>query len=99
MGLAKLHGTSTTYNKMIKTLLKFFCPYKSTSNDRTEFYEGWTADQYTCPELKSRIIKRYKELYNKKETPVTHPEKYDPLNPPSGWKWDPCYECWIQLNE
>jgi len=82
---------------MIKELLKkIFCPHDPTDNTRMELYEGWTADQYTCPELKNRITNRYKELHNKSESPFTHPEKYDPLNPPKGYKWDPYYEVWTE---
>ena len=55
------------------------------------------ADQYTDPELRSQITDRYLEIHTPKITPLTAPLQFDPLQPPPGWRWDPYYECWVEL--
>jgi hypothetical protein len=83
---------------MIKKLLKrLFCPYKGPIGEQLQLVEGMNADDYTCPELKSRIVTRYKEIHFPSNTPLSNPQNYDPLNPPSGWKWDPYYEVWFNI--
>lgn len=58
--------------------------------------EGLTADQYSNELIKNKILNSYQEKFTKNETPLTHPEKYNPLIPPAGWKYDPYYECWLE---
>jgi len=57
--------------------------------------EGLYADDYDNSRIKDIILNSYQERY--KQTPSTHPEKFNPLDPPIGWKYDPYYECWIKL--
>lgn len=52
------------------------------------------AHELRCPMMRDKISREYNEKY--KKTPLTHPEEYDPLNPPSGWAYDPYYECWLK---
>ena len=58
--------------------------------------EGWYADQYTTLELRLRISQAYQQRYCQGPTPFTHPERYDPLTPPEGYRYDPYYEIWIK---
>ena len=58
-------------------------------------YEGLTAEQYTDPGIRTKIAQDYAQRWRPKKTPGTHPELFDPLNPPQGWRYDPYYECWI----
>jgi hypothetical protein len=58
--------------------------------------EGWYADYYTTPELRDRITRDYRARYCQGPTPFTHPENYDPLNPPRGYRYDPYYELWTK---
>jgi hypothetical protein len=98
--MVKFNGSSATLDQMIKNLLKrLFCPYKGPVGEQLGLIEGMSADQYTCPELKNRIVSRYKVIYFPPKTPLSNPKNYDPLNPPAGWKWDPYYEIWHKTNE
>lgn len=58
-------------------------------------YEGLTAEQYTDPRIRAQIASDYHRRWRPKPTPSTHPELFDPLAPPQGWRYDPYYECWI----
>jgi hypothetical protein len=58
-------------------------------------YEGLTAEQYLDPAIRARIAEDYAQRYRPKTTPRTHPELFDPLDPPEGWRYDPYYEIWI----
>lgn len=58
--------------------------------------EGWYADQYSDPDLRERITQDYQARYCSGPTPFTHPEQYDPLTPPRGYRYDPYYEIWIK---
>ena len=62
-------------------------------------YEGLTAEQYTDPETRAKIAQDYAVRWRPKTTPGTHPELFDPLVPPQGWRYDPYYECWITHKE
>lgn len=62
--------------------------------------EGSFADQYTDLELRKHIAERYQQRFRDPGvTPSTHPWKFDPLNPPPGWRYDPYYEIWINTKE
>lgn len=61
--------------------------------------EGVMAHEITDGSLKEEIRKAYEARYRPPITPYTHPEKYDPFNPPKGWAYDPFYEIWIEINE
>ena len=61
--------------------------------------EGIMAHEIKDESIRAKIVHSYNQRYKPKITPYTHPENYDPLKPPSGWAYDPYYECWIELNE
>lgn len=61
--------------------------------------EGRLAHQYTDLEARQQIVQRYNAIYKPSVTPATHPEQFDPLQPPAGWAWDPYYECWLEHND
>jgi hypothetical protein len=66
----------------------------------TTLAEGSFADQYTDPELRKKISNRYQQRFQDPGiTPYTHPWQFDPLNPPTGWRYDPYYEMWISKKE
>ena len=53
--------------------------------------------QYKDENLRLEIFENYNKKYKPVPTPYSHPEQFDPLNPPEGWAYDPFYEIWIQL--
>jgi len=59
--------------------------------------ESMYADQYTDENTRSIIVREYQQRHALKITPQTNPELYNPLDPPSGWRYDPYYEIWIKL--
>lgn len=61
--------------------------------------EGPMAHQITDANVRKLIQEKYNQLYRASPTPFTHPENYDPFNPPDGWAYDPYYECWIETHE
>lgn len=56
--------------------------------------ESLWADEYTGPEYLKYIRDQYTIKHMPVKTPRTHPQDFDPINPPSGWRYDPYYECW-----
>lgn len=58
--------------------------------------EGVWADQIQDLATRNHIQIQYRQRYCESVTPFTHPERYDPLDPPQGWRYDPYYECWIK---
>jgi hypothetical protein len=64
---------------------------------KNDIVEGPWADQITDSALREQIQTEYRQRYCKQPTPLTHPEQYDPLDPPQGWRYDPYYEIWVQL--
>lgn len=62
-------------------------------------YEGLTAEQYTDPAMRAKICQDYALRWRPKPTPATHPQLFDPMTPPQGWRYDPYYECWITHEE
>jgi len=76
---------------MLKKIKSWF----ATSNS-DHLIEGLFADEYTST-TRMIIAQQYRNKFpTPTETPVTHPWKYDPLNPPQGWRYDPYYELWIE---
>jgi len=59
--------------------------------------DGMYADEYTDENTRSMIVREYQQRYSPKMTTQTHPEFYNPLDPPSGWRYDPYYELWVKL--
>ncbi len=86
----QLYGPSTALDKMIR-LLKLF-----NWSTFDPIPEGPMAHEITDESIKTLIVENYNKRYRPEITPYTHPENFDPLNPPSGWAYDPYYECWIE---
>lgn len=43
------------------------------------------------------VVQKYQQRWHPQDTtPITQPWLYDPLDPPQGWYYDPCYEIWCQ---
>jgi hypothetical protein len=61
--------------------------------------ESTWADEYTDDLTKEYIRSAYRQRYMPDVSPQTHPENYDPCNPPEDWRYDPFYEVWIKINE
>jgi hypothetical protein len=77
---------------MIKSLLK------AVFQD-LHLTEGIYADQYTNSQLQQQIRDRYISVHTPKKNPLTNPLDYDPLAPPEGWRYDPFYEIWLNIEE
>lgn len=90
MDLVKHDGDSAEYTmmKFLKKLWKTTEPFP--------LHEGKYADEYTSEETKEFILKKYRERYEPKITPQSHPEKFNPLSPPKNWRYDPFYELWVE---
>ena len=58
--------------------------------------ENRYAHEYTDSRTRDQIISEYNKRYRPLPNPISHPEKFDPLNPPIGWAYDPYYEIWIE---
>jgi hypothetical protein len=59
--------------------------------------EGMLAHTYSNKQQRQYILDEYKKTYPEPtESPLSHPWKFDPLNPPDGWGYDPYYEIWVQ---
>ena len=65
--------------------------------EKDSLIEGVYAHEYTDTKIRNEIYEAYKERFFPEITPLTNPEKFDPLNPPPGWAYDPYYECWFKL--
>ena len=68
----------------------------------TEIYpipEGPMAHEITDEKVRKLIQEKYDQLHNPEPTPYTHPDKYDPFNPPKGWAYDPYYEFWLKTHD
>ena len=48
--------------------------------------------KYTIPD--EQVLAEYNSIYRKEPTPATHPELYDPLNPPENWTYDAWHAFW-----
>jgi hypothetical protein len=59
-----------------------------------ELNETLWADEYSSPEYLKYIREQYRLRHVPVRTPLTHPQDYDPINPPTGWRYDPFCECW-----
>jgi len=55
------------------------------------------ADAVTDVDTRHKIRQEYRKRWPEPSpTPDSHPWQYDPLEPPSGWRYDPYYEIWIK---
>ena len=62
--------------------------------------EGMYADQYHDSAIKNQIEQSYRKRFPEPQvTPLTHPWRFDPCNPPQGWRYDPYYELWLKENK
>ena len=60
--------------------------------------DGMYADQYSNQPIRDYILSSYQKRFPiPAETPETHPWKFDPLDPPEHWRFDPYYEFWIKI--
>jgi hypothetical protein len=59
--------------------------------------ESMYANEYTDENTRSMIVREYQQRHSPIMAPQTHPEFYNPLDPPPGWRYDPYYEIWIKL--
>lgn len=57
------------------------------------------ADQHGDPGVRAKIQADYQArwLTAHPPTPAHHPQLFDPLDPPAGWRYDAYYECWISV--
>jgi hypothetical protein len=62
-----------------------------------QLIEGKHANEYTADSVKLYIAQEYIKRHTPAHNPWTHPQNYDPLVPPDGWRYDPYYEIWIKL--
>jgi|688.fasta_scaffold2691203_1 hypothetical protein len=59
--------------------------------------DGMYADQYNNQQIRDYILSNYQKKFPiPEETPETHPWKFDPLDPPRHWRFDPYYELWVK---
>ena len=61
--------------------------------------EGVYADQYN-QQIKEDIRQQYRRRWAHKfqpDSPATAPHLFDPCAPPPGWRYDPYYEMWIEV--
>ncbi len=79
----------------LKSIMDFVFP--PSRHDWNSLIEGVWADQYQDPEVKQQIRERYQQRWCPEPTPQTHPQQFDPLQPPQGWRYDPYYEIWIEI--
>lgn len=64
-----------------------------------KYVEGMYAHEYRDETTRKEIAETYIKRYKPEPNPFSHPERFDPLNPPKGWAYDPFYECWTKLDE
>ena len=61
--------------------------------------EGVYAHYYQDESIKQQIRNQYVKTHTPEVTPFTDPLKFDPLNPPDGWAYDPYYEFWVRFDK
>ena len=83
----------------MKTLIRLLRIIVGGETKFDQLIEGVYAHHYTNEIVRQQIAQAYKEKYTPVVTPLTNPELYDPLTPPSGWIYDPYYELWLKINE
>lgn len=80
-------------------MIKFFKKLFASNIKFDYLIEGMYAHNYTKESVRQMIAQDYKKKFTPIVTPLTHPEQYDPLNPPAGWMYDPYYELWLNTDE
>ncbi len=81
-------------NRIIRAVKRWWAQQDHQWND--PLVEGWYADQYRDAQIRDRILAEYTARHTPQHTPWTHPQDYNPLTPPAGWRYDPYYEVWIK---
>lgn len=84
---------------MLKKIIDFIFP--PCRSDFDHLIEGVYADQYIDAEIRTSIRDRYQQRWDpvQLQTPDSHPQLFDPLQPPQGWRYDPYYEFWIRFKD
>ena len=54
-------------------------------------------DEGFPPKTAAEIREEYQQKYRPLPTPATHPELFDPMDPPPGWVYDAHYEFWYAV--
>jgi hypothetical protein len=80
-------------------LMKIIKKFLEACDRYDELIEGRWADEYLDPAQRDRISREYQLRYRPLPTPITHPEQYDPLDPPRGYRYDPYYEIWSRYDQ
>ena len=88
--MVKHDGDSTEYI-MINFIKNLF------GGEVSPILEGKFADQYVCSDTKKIIKEKYDVRFREDITPATHPTRFDPFDPPEGWRYDPYYEIWCKV--
>ena len=70
----------------------------SSTLDQMIVSENTWADQYADELVRDYIRTEYKKRHAPEVTPLTHPQQYDPCDPPTGWRYDPYDELWVKVN-
>ena len=78
--------------------MAFFNLFK-WGNEFDPLIEGQMAHEIKDEKVRQMIQQNYNKLYRPEPTPFTHPQNFDPFNPPNGWAYDPYYEIWIETDE
>ncbi len=81
-------------NRIIRAVKRWWAQQDHQWDD--PLVEGWYADQYRDIAIRDRILGEYTARHIPQHTPWTHPQDYNPLTPPAGWRYDPYYEVWIK---
>lgn len=66
---------------------------------KTDLVEGKMAHEYQDYKIRAQISQNYQRRYRIEPDPVTDPLRYDPLNPPKEWAYDPYNEEWVKQND
>jgi hypothetical protein len=45
---------------------------------------------------RDQVLAEYEAMHRPPVTPLTHPELFDPLNPPDGWIYDEWHAIWYK---
>jgi hypothetical protein len=88
--MVKLYGISTTLG-VTMNLFKWNCV--------ETIPEGVMAHDITDECVKTEIKESYQKRFNPEPTPFTHPQQFDPFDPPRGWAYDPYYEFWMKTTD
>jgi len=92
--LVKRNGTGTTFNMIKKFFSHWIWPWTWFPGFSLIDEGSRMAHEYTDEKSREEISRIYKEYYEEATSPLVNPLKFDPLNPPKGWAFDPYYCIW-----